>query len=76
MMQFVNTPEDRRWLLDTALRGYEVPAFGSAIFTGNDDCPLTIDLYDATDPTVDDLPIARYELRQCEQSSLSHYVRL
>lgn len=61
-MRFYNDNEDCAWLLDTALRGYEVPIFRSFVLHGNEDCPLTIELYDSVDPTIDDQPVARFDL--------------
>lgn len=60
---FLNEPSDVEWLRTTHLKNVaDVPAFGSFTITGNEDCPLTIALYTATDPEYADQPIARYRL--------------
>ena len=73
--RFYSGAKDCQWLRDTALRGYDVPPFASFTLEGNEDCPLVIRLYEQTNPTIDHGAIAFYELRQCEQSTLSEYVR-
>jgi len=54
---YSDTAEDMQWLRDTALRGYDVPAFGAAAWYGNDDCPLEIALFASNRPLVSDSPI-------------------
>jgi hypothetical protein len=73
-MTLYNTAEDCQWLRDTALRGYDVPDFAAFTITGNEDCPLTIDLYTSTDPSMADYPI-RYTLLVDPHSNLSRYWR-
>lgn len=61
-MRFYNGNEDCAWLLDTALRGYEVPIFRSFVLHGNEDCPQTIELYTVANPNHDVPPIVRFDL--------------
>jgi hypothetical protein len=60
---FLNEPSDCQWLRETHLKNTaDVPPFASFAITGNEDCPLSIVLYDSADPLVTDQPIARYRL--------------
>ena len=72
-----NTPEDCRWLRETALRGYEgtVPPFRSFTIAGHEDCPLEIAFYAASDdPDMAD-PSITWELIDAGlHNNLSHYM--
>lgn len=62
MEQFLNTPEDCKWLRDTHLRYFnddEVPDFKSFYICGNEDYPDGILLYARENPDHDDKPILR-----------------
>lgn len=72
--KYLDGTEDCQWLRETALRGYDVPAFGAFTFDGNEDCPLAIALYAHDAPSVEDAPIAVYRLVDDPHSNLSHYV--
>ena len=60
----LQTSEDRRWLVETALKadnlpeGYKLPAFRSAIIEGNEDCPTKVWLYAEREPAVYDAECA------------------
>ena len=46
-MQFINSPEDMAWLADV----FKTPgAWGSAIITGNEDAPDSIELFYSAEP--------------------------
>jgi hypothetical protein len=75
MTQFLNDPEDCTWLQETALRGYDVPAFRSFILDGNEDMPQRVRLFADVDPRYDADPIATYTLTVDAHSNLSVYVR-
>lgn len=72
--RFYGSRGDCRWLRETVLRGYPVPAFGSFTLEGNEDCPLVIRLYARRKPLMTDTPVV-YRLEQDPQSTLSLYVR-
>ncbi len=67
--------EDCTWLCETAMRGYDVPTFESFTILGTEDCPLEIALYASAAPTIDDMPVAVYELVTNPHSNLSEYKR-
>ncbi len=73
---FLSGHEDCQWLRDTALRGYDVPAFGSFVFTGNEDCPLEIGLYASDDPDYNDTQVASYVLVTDATNNLGRYMTL
>lgn len=71
-----NTAEDRQWLRDTALRGYDhVPDFGSFTIAGHEDCPLEIRFYQSDDPDVTD-PYVEWRLEDDTHLNLSRYVEV
>lgn len=57
-VQFLNSPDDLQWLRDTCFKGVplapEYAGFQSAVVTGNEDAPATVDLYRTADPAVSD----------------------
>lgn len=54
-VQFLNEPDDVRWLRDTALKGVTLPAkyvtFESFMLMGNEDAPDEVHLYVLQDPS-------------------------
>ena len=52
-MQFINSPEDMAWLADV----FKIPGeWGSAIITGNEDAPDSIDLFYSAEPEATQAP--------------------
>lgn len=72
---YLNGVEDCQWLRDTALNGYDVPAFAAFTFSGHEDCPLSLTLYADVEPNHDAKPVARYVLVTDAVSNLSRYRR-
>jgi hypothetical protein len=68
-----NTAEDRDWLRETSLRGYNtIPDFGSFTIEGHEDCPLAIRFYVSDDPSMTD-PYIEWRLVVDPHSNLSRY---
>lgn len=57
--KFLNDPADCKWLRETALKELVIPHFESFEFTGNEDCPEDIALYEMREPLVSDHPFMR-----------------
>ena len=52
-MKFINSPEDMAWLADV----FKIPGeWGSAIITGNEDAPDSIDLFCSVEPDYTQAP--------------------
>ena len=52
-MQFINSPEDMAWLADV----FKIPGeWGSAVITGNEDAPDSIDLFYSAEPEFTQAP--------------------
>ena len=52
-MQFINSPEDMAWLAGV----FKIPGeWGSAIITGNEDAPDSIDLFYSAEPEFTQAP--------------------
>jgi hypothetical protein len=58
-VQFLNSPEDCKWIRETALRGLVLPPFASFLMAGNEDCPSHVTLYTSANPDHDEKPAAR-----------------
>ena len=53
IMQFINSPADMAWLADV----FKIPGeWGSAIITGNEDAPDSIDLFYSAEPEFTQAP--------------------
>lgn len=54
-MQFLNSPSDVQWLLDTHLKGVPgLPAFKSFTLQGSESSPTIVQLYESEDPLYKD----------------------
>jgi hypothetical protein len=61
MKALLDTADDCTWLRETHLRDVlHVPNFASFIIEGNEDCPLRLELFKETEPTITDVPVAVY----------------
>jgi hypothetical protein len=56
MAHFLNDPSDVQWLKDTHLKGREYPNFASFILHGNEDDPNKLELFEAAEALVSDVP--------------------
>jgi hypothetical protein len=54
---FLNAPEHVQWLKDTHLAGRVYPEFASFVLNGNEDAPVSVELYSSVNPNVTDTPI-------------------
>lgn len=59
-VQFLNSPEDCKWIRETALKELVLPPFRSFLMAGNEDCPSHVTLYSSQNPAHNERPVARF----------------
>ena len=58
----LNTPDNVQWLRTTHLKNNQPPPFAGFVLSGNEDCPLKLELYKNAKPDYNEKPVMVYTL--------------